>query len=433
MGPSFSKRVVVVDPGHGHGSGHHAELNHQLVNSGRTAGLELECWVDQALPAQDPAYRPVLDGCGYVDPRHWLDLAGSLHLARRLHNQLSAQLAPHLAAPPVGCWIAHSMLPFQLIGLAQLLQHQPPGEVRIGILYAPGERLGGSSEATAISPGPERERSLAVANAQLAWSGMARAVHQAGHRLRISCSSQLQADLHAPLLAAAGLPPPLLQPAVVGAGWRPHGSGRREASSAGAGPLVLLHWGDLRPDKGRQEVLMLLEALLAGAAQELPRCRWLFHHCSSASLSAAETALLQRAQAQLPGFQLWEGATSHEAMQSTLASTRLALLPYCPLAYAERSSGVLWCYGAARLAVAEPAHAVGYSGSWLEVEARALGIGWQSLNGPAMGASPHSAQAWLLAIEQALAASSSTFSAYGHQVLGPSYAQWLWAGLHSPP
>lgn len=430
------QRVVIIDPGHSGASGHHAELNNQLLAAGRAAGLAIECWVDQAVSPADPAYRPVLHGCGYVDPRHWLDLPGTLHLANRLEAQLQAARDASTAGP-VTCWIAHSLLPFQLIGLAKLLQRQPAAQVELGILYAPGERLGGSTDPAAVSPGPERERQLAISNARLAWSGLAQAAASAGHQLRIGCSSQLQAALHAPLLQAAGLPAACLQPAVVGAGWQP-GAAFIASSPEQTGhgpPLVLLHWGDLKAEKGRQQVLALLEALLnaqpqgssSSTADAASARRWLFHHCGNTALPPHEQLLLARAERELPGFQLWQGPVSTEAMQQLLARTAVALLPYCPEAYAERSSGVLWCYGAARLACGQPARAVGYSTGWLAAEAQALGIGWHGVS--AIGA--HPPQAWLAAIEVALGAPAAPYSAYGQQVLGQSYAQWLLSGLHS--
>ena len=183
MGLPEPHHVVIVDPGHASSNGHHAELNRELLAAGRAAGLAIECWVDEAFCSSDnPAYRLVFADCGYVDPRHWLDLPGSLHLASRLQAQLQAAAQADNSLP-VRCWIAHSLLPFQLIGLAQLLQRQPAGRVEIGILYAPGERLGGSTEPSS-SPGPLRERELAIANARLGWNGLARAVVSAGHQLR---------------------------------------------------------------------------------------------------------------------------------------------------------------------------------------------------------------------------------------------------------
>ncbi len=416
--------VVIVDPGLCSNSGHHAELNRQLLAAGRAAGLAIECWVDQAFKAEDPAFRPVFHGCGYEDPRHWLDLPGSLHLAGRLQQQMRDQLSGE-----VHCWIAHSLLPFQLIGLARLLQHLPAARVEVGILYAPGERLGGSTEPGATSPGRQRERDLAIANAGVAWSGLARATTLANHRLRVGCSSRLQAALHAPLLTAAGLGPAEQQPAVVGAGWHPAtASGPGQGPEGDQRPRVLLHWGDLKAGKGRDQVMALLQALLADGSTQLRGCCWLFHHHSAATLSTAEQNLLERAVQQLPGFELWQGETSSATMLAALADTHVALLPYCPTAYGERSSGVLWCYAAARLAVGRPARAVGYDRGWLAEEAPALGVGWVGVpsgNQPAM--------AWLDALDQAFAIEEPAVTPYGRQVLGQSYGEWLMAGLNSSP
>ena len=367
----MAPRVVIVDPGLCSNSGHHAELNRQLLAAGRAAGLAIECWVDQAFKAEDPAYRPAFHGCGYEDPRHWLDLPGSLHLAGRLQQQMRDHLSGE-----VHCWIAHSLLPFQLISLARLLQHLPGARVEVGILYAPGERLGGSTDPSAASPGQQRERELAIANARVAWSGLARATALANHRLRVGCSSRLQAALHAPLLTAAGLGPAEQQPAVVGAGWHPAtASGPRQALEGDQPPRVLLHWGDLKAGKGRDQVMALLQALLEDGRPQLRARSWLFHHHSAATLSGAEQNLLERAVQQLPGFELWQADTSSESMLAALAGTHVALLPYCPTAYGERSSGVLWCYAAARLAVGRPARAVGYARGWLHPEQPSAPVG----------------------------------------------------------
>ena len=409
------QRVVIVDPGYAHASGHHAEVNRQLMRHLEQADLAVECWVDRELMSSDPSLRPLLQGCGYVDPRHWLDLPGSLHLASRLANQMEAAAAD---GPAVQLWIAHSLLPFQLIGLAKLLQRQPPARVEIGILYAPGERLGGSSEPTAVSPGVEAERSLAIANTRVAWSALARAVGQGGHSLRLGCASRLQAELHQPLLAAAGLPEAACQPAVVGAGVP------FEAALGPAAPQVLLHWGDLKVGKGRQEVFDLIESLLAGGVST-PPWRWLFHCNSRESLESQEEALINRAIHQLEGFRYWHGPVDSAAMQAAFADTAAALLPYSPEDYSERSSGVLWCYGAARLRVQKRATAVGYPSGWLAQEARNLGIRWQSPTAEAPTAS-HWLQALEKSVERAVLAPS--FSPYGQQVLDSSYGSWILGG-----
>jgi hypothetical protein len=43
------------------------------------------------------------------------------------------------------------------------------------------------------------------------------------------------------------------------------------------------------------------------------------------------------------------------------------------------------------------------------------------------------ATAWLDALDQALAIEEPAVTAYGHQVLGQSYGEWLLAGLNSSP
>lgn len=410
-----TQRVVIVDPGFAHASGHHAEVNRQLMRQLEQAHLAVECWTDEGLASRDPGLRPLLRGCGYVDPRHWLDLPGSLHLASRLASQMEAAAAD---GPAVRLWIAHSLLPFQLIGLAKLLQRQPAARVEVSILYAPGERLGGSSEPTAVSPGTEAERSLAIANTRVAWSALGRAVRQAGHSLRLGCASRLQAELHQPLLAAAGLPEAACQPAVVGAGVP------FEAALGAAAPQVLLHWGDLKAGKGRQEVFDLIETLLAGRVST-PPWRWLFHFNSRESLDSREAALLKAAIKELEGFRFWHGPVDSAAMQAAFADTAAALLPYSPEGYAERSSGVLWCYGAARLRVQKRATAVGHPSGWLAREASSLGIHWQSPT-----AAEPTASDWLQSLEQCVQLSDSapTFSPYGQQVLGSSYGSWILGG-----
>ena len=434
MGPilghraGMNHRVVIVDPGYSGPTGHHAELNRQLIAACRAQGWSVECWADQSLLHADPsameqASRPIFQNCGYLDPRHWLDLAGCLHLAARLCQQIEAALqAAPPAQPPVTLWIAHSLLPFQLIGLAQALQHQPPARLEVGILYAPGERLGGSTEPSAATPGPARERELAIANARFAWCGLAQACRRAGHQVRLGCASEAQARAHQPLLAAAGLPAAQLQPAVVGAGLQP-----ASIPAAEAAPQVLLHWGDLKPSKGRQITMGLLDLLLHSPEllEGLPPLRWLFHHFGQEPLAPQERDLLQRAQARLSGFRLWQGRVDSEAMQAALADTAVALLPYDPIAYAERSSGVLWCYGAARLAVGRSAIVVGCNGGWLEQEAIALGLEWLGIP----SGDPPSNSWWAL-MAQALQrpCQAPALTDYGRQVLGSSYAHWVLSG-----
>jgi hypothetical protein len=103
-------RLVIVDPAWSGSVGHHPDVNRQLQQVLDAAGWQVEAWADQAAAELGlPWIRPLLHGCGYQDPRHWSDTGGSLHLARRLADQLAAGLGP--AEQPVAAWLMHTALP----------------------------------------------------------------------------------------------------------------------------------------------------------------------------------------------------------------------------------------------------------------------------------------------------------------------------------
>ena len=108
-------------------------------------------------------------------------------------------------------------------------------------------------------------------------------------------------------------------------------------------------------------------------------------------------------------------------MLEQLARSSAVLLPYCPLAYAERSSGVLWLYGSARLACGRPARVVGYGGGWLAAEVPALGMTWQPLDGRAEAADVGAALARVLRAP----VGTGLVTPYGQQVLGCDWGSWL--------
>jgi hypothetical protein len=169
----------------------------------------------------------------------------------------------------------------------------------------------------------------------------------------------------------------------------------------------------------------VLQRLLDGPPlpPELDAVHWLFH-ASGAPPPATEAALLERA-ARCQRIQVLRGPLPRPRMLALLAATHLALLPYCPEAYAERSSGVLWLYGAARGARGRPARVVGFPGSWLATEAPALGLRWHGLPREADAAAT---LAGISALLQAPAAGAA-LSAYGRQVLGGHWGAWLAAEL----
>jgi len=409
-------RVVIVDPSFASGVGHHQQLNASLLAALQAAGHSAEVWGDAALP-EASNWRRVSSGCGYVDQRHWADLAGSLHLAARLRRQLEAATAADTTAgkTPADAWLAHSLLPFQLIGLAQLLQRQPPARVVLSLMFAPGETLGGCAGLE-----PAQLQHQAGINARTALQALAQVVRQGGHQLVVGAGSQQTLALYGPLLEAAGLAPGCLHPAVVGAG------SQVKAPAPSAEPRVLLHWGDFKADKGRQEAVALLQALLEKPANEHLAYRWLFHGHSNNALPASEQAVLEQAQRQFDDRFLWlQEDLPGDQMQHLLASCDLALLAYNPFTYAQRSSGVLWCYAAARYSCNQAATAMGYSSHWLAQEAQALGMRW--IPAP-QGTAATDGATWLALLNQGLSLAQTAqpqWTPTAALVLGERFDQWV--------
>lgn len=415
---SQTRRLVLFDPGLASGVGHHSDVNSLLLPPLLQRGWCVELWAD-AEAANDPNFaaslpglRPLLRDGGYIDPRHWCDLPGSLHQARLLHQQLDGATT----GEPVAVWLAHSLVPFQLIALAQLLQRQAPAQVIISLMFAPGEVFAGQPE---LDLGAQRL--AAQLNARSALAALALAVARGNHQLLLCAGSQQLIALYTPLCQAAGLAPPQLHPSLVSSDWA-FCDGVAACDGAAAPPQVLLHWGDRKPDKGRELALDLLEHLLGAPALPpvLAGAQWCFHASSHAPPTAREAELLVRA-GQDQRMRVLEGPMPRPQMLQELAQSDVALLPYCPIAYAERSSGVLWLYGSTRLARQQPARVVGRPGGWLAAEAQALAMSWQPLP-----PNPSAGQA-LNGVAQALQVQAPAVppGAYGQQVLGNSFASWL--------
>jgi hypothetical protein len=414
---SQSRRLVLLDPGLASVVGHHGDVNNLLLPALQQHGWRVELWADveaaadPQLASQLPGLRPLLREAGYIDSRHWCDLPGSLHQAALLRPQLEAAAT----GEPVAVWLAHSLLPFQLIALTQLLQRQPPAHVVISLMFAPGEVFHGQPELDLKS-----QRQAASLNARTALAALALAVARGGHKLLLCSGSLHLIERYTPLCLAAGLQPPTLHPALVLCnGIAAIAPGVVDQASR---PQVLLHWGDRKPDKGRELALAVLERLLRGAGlpPALEGVAWVFHAASNQPPPAREAELLLRASRD-SRIRVIEGAVPRVAMLQELAHSGLALLPYCPEAYAERSSGVLWLYGATRVAQGLPARVLGYADGWLASEVPALGLHWHTLPPKA------TAEAAIEAIAQALQAPMGTelLTPYGREVLGSSWGAWL--------
>ena len=394
------RRLVIVDPSHNSSVGHHHEVNRLLLRALHGGGWQPEVWADVALEAVPAAPQPLLgafSGCDYGDPQHWQSLEGNLRLARRLESQLE-EASAH--GPTVQAWLGHSLLPFQLLGLARHLTQAAPAQVLLSQMFAPGETL---------SSGGNRQQ--AIVNCRIAMAALARACNQQGHQLRLGFPSRQQEQLFEPLLKATGLSSQGLHPAVVGGGYQ------AEAPAPGSAPMVLLHWGDLKMGKGRGAALKVLQQMLElGVPPDLQGWAWLFHSHSQAALDDEEQRLLAQASRRLP--LLWlSGEQSSQTMLNSLARCPLALFAYDPEIYAERSSGLFWQWATARSRLGLPATAVGWSKGWIAEEAAALGLRWYSAA---------SEETWLDALASASRTAGTHYSlnATGQIVLTSGFQTW---------
>ena len=182
----MTRRLVIVDPAHASSVGHHDEVNRPLLAKLNRGGWQAELWSDVRLEGDSEAPRPlqgVFSGCGYEDPRLWSELGGMVQLGRRMEQQLQQASA---SGEPVGAWLGHSLLPFQLLGLARHLATAPPAQVLLSLMFAPGETL-----AAPVADGE------ATANCRVALAALARASAQQGHQLLNSKT---------PSTASSGLP-----------------------------------------------------------------------------------------------------------------------------------------------------------------------------------------------------------------------------------
>jgi len=283
--------------------------------------------------------------------------------------------------------------------------------VLISLMFAPGEVFGGQSGFAMAD-----QRQAAELNTRTAIAALARAAQRAGHHLILAAASQSLVDRYAPLCAAAGIPVPQLHPSPL------VGTELLSATAPMEPPQLLLHWGERKPDKGRDVALAVLEELLQDPLlpAELQGMQWCFHASSREPADPAEQELLLRA-ARHPQIRILEGSTSRKQMQQELARSCAALLAYSPLAYAERSSGVFWLYAAMRRACGRPAPVVIPRGGWLWQEAEAFGLPCAALPENATGAQALER----LADAVQFAPNTPALSAYGQGIIGQPWDRWV--------
>jgi hypothetical protein len=399
--------------------GHHNEVNRPLLAQLGQAGWRVALWGDVALegePDGPPELVGAFSGCGYEDPRLWCELGGMVLLARKLEQQL-ALVEGQDGDQPVEAWLGHSLLPFQLLGLARHLAKVQEAQVLLSMMFEPGETLEG---AKGLDPVQASEQ--ATANTRIALAALARACRQQGHRLTLAFPSRQQEELYAPLLEATALSSAGVHPAVVGGGCQVAAQAAAEEP-----PLVLLHWGDQKPGKGRPEALAVLRALLEGPVpEELSGYGWIFHVHGHQPLPEAELGLLRRAEAAGLGLVLLLEPVPSATMIEWLARCPLALLAYDPQRYRKRSSGMLWQWAAARASLALPAAAVGYDEGWLAKEATAIGLNWHSLaeRSEEMNSADGASYLSALTKESARLQQRAYMTPYGQVILGEQFWEW---------
>ena len=101
----------------------------------------------------------------------------------------------------------------------------------------------------------------------------------------------------------------------------------------------------------------MVNTLLGGRPRPvaLRDAEWLFHLHSLEPLPDGERTSLERARERISGFQWLNQRVEPGRMQALLAGCDGALMAYDPIHYRQRSSGLLWCYGAAGLMSRRPA------------------------------------------------------------------------------
>lgn len=203
-------------------------------------------------------------------------------------------------------------------------------------------------------------------NFRLAFSGLRAAGNVA---LYASCGEYAQAYRH---LLDLSQPLPL-HPCFIGDWRRP-----RAAPTAAATETVLLYLGEIKQDKGFLELPARLRQELADPG---PPRRFVLQFTAVRNAAArAVVDELRALAASHPEVEIHEGFWSDAELDARLASASVLRLDYDPAAYTHKTSGLLWLAAWHRLAVTVPA------GSWLQREARRLGVAVIAAGQPARSA-----------------------------------------------
>lgn len=108
------------------------------------------------------------------------------------------------------------------------------------------------------------------------------------HKLILGSASRSTITRYLPLLDRVKLVYPVLHPAVVGGGCIISNNNLNSEFT------ILLHWGDLKKDKGREVVFVIIKALLSNYKINLSPCKFIFHSFSHLTLATDELDLLSQ-------------------------------------------------------------------------------------------------------------------------------------------
>ena len=233
------------------------------------------------------------------------------------------------------------------LGLAIRLLGAPGGRLRhlAFLMYSPGVDASGG-----IYDAP---RSL---NFRLAFGTLSKLP---GVKLYAGCGEY--ATAYAKLLAHEQPLP--VHPCFLG-DWRERPKRRLAALSR----RILLYVGEIKQDKGFLELPDLVEDLLANGA---PQWNYVVQFVEVRNEAAAGISRrLQELAAGSRQLEVHDGFWSEPQLRDMLAGCDLLSLNYDPVAYAHKTSGLLWLAAWHGLAVWVP------QGSWLEREARRLGLAY---------------------------------------------------------
>lgn len=401
MQDSPKQSINIFDPSYAYTSGHHKNLNNSIVNSFAKKSTKTIIWCGCKIP-DSPEIKTIFQDVGYFADRKWWTMPVSIRLANKIKNQM---LGSELSEKKTRTWLAHSLLPFQLLGFALFLKTQPKSNIFISIMFDPSEIL---------ERLPESEQKRAQSISAYAWLELSRVCKRKNHNLRLGSASLHTTQRHHNILNQAHLPLPQLHPAFCGAGWQ---EPTVEASANCCN--VLLHWGDLKSDKGLQESLFVIKSLVDGWRPRVP-CHFLFHSYSHREFEEKDKRILEHAQQKLGDLFTWiDKYQSEKQMMTLLSKCEIALLAYNQVAYAHRTSGILWCYTAARFSINQSATAIGYGNNWLQSETKAFGMCWVEIN---------NIDNLLAAIDDSLRFSTKTsqqWSTYSENILKNSYANHI--------